>query len=122
LTAKKSQELIRQHLDARGFQDIEITLLGGEDPAMDVQDSDVRQAAINACQKTYQQEPLVFPWFAGSGPMFALSVDLGIPVIAAGTTWNPDSRAHSPNENILVKDYFDSFRFTAYLLDEYANL
>lgn len=122
LTAKLAQELIRKHLDARGFTDIQLTLLGGEDPAMDVQDSLVRKAAVAACQRTFNQVPVISPWFAGSGPMFPLSVELGIPVISAGTTWNPGSRAHSPNENILLKDYFESMRFTAALLDEYAAL
>jgi acetylornithine deacetylase/succinyl-diaminopimelate desuccinylase-like protein len=121
LTVRLAQELIRKHLDARGFGDIELKLLGGEDPVMEVQDSAVRQAAIAACRQTFDQEPVISPWFAGSGPMYPLSVMPGIPVISAGATWHPGARAHAPNENIFVKDYFASMRFTAHLIDTYAT-
>jgi acetylornithine deacetylase/succinyl-diaminopimelate desuccinylase-like protein len=47
---------------------------------------------------------------------------LGIPVVFAGATWHPNARAHSPNENILLKDYFESMRFTAAFIEHFATL
>ncbi|MBI5928358.1 MAG: M20/M25/M40 family metallo-hydrolase [Chloroflexi bacterium] len=120
LTPHLAQELIRKHLDARGFNDISLTLLGGEEPAMEPQDSLVRRAAIAACQDVFGHEPIISPWFAGSGPMYPLSVMLGIPVISAGATWHPHARAHATNENIFVQDYFDSMHLTAALMRHFA--
>ncbi len=64
----------------------------------------------------------MLPWFAGSGPLYPLSAKLGIPMVFAGTTWHPAMRAHSPNENILVRDYFRSMCFTAAFLSRFAVL
>jgi acetylornithine deacetylase/succinyl-diaminopimelate desuccinylase-like protein len=122
LTTEIVQKLLREHLDKRGFTDIEITLLGGEDPADSPGDSRIRRAAVAASQATWpDREIIVGPRLAGSGPMHALATLLGIPVISAGATWHPNALAHSPNENILERDYFDSMRFTAALLDNFAS-
>lgn len=120
LTPHIVQELLRAHLDKRGFNDIEIRLLGGEEPADSEIDSRITRAAIKASQITWNKTPIIAPRTAGSGPMYPLSTMLGIPTICAGATWHPDAKAHSPNENILERDYFDAMRFTAALLDCFA--
>ncbi|NDJ84963.1 MAG: M20/M25/M40 family metallo-hydrolase [Chloroflexi bacterium] len=122
LTPEIVQDLIRKHLDARGFEDIELVPLAGEHPAMDMQDSQVRRAAIAASQAVFGQDPVIVPWFAGSGPMYPLSTQLGIPVISAGATWHPGGRAHAPNENIFEEDYFAAIRFMAVLIDRFAAM
>ncbi len=121
LTPDLVEELLRNHLDARGFSDIEIVRLGGEKPAKSRLDSKLHQAAIAASQDTWNKIPIMYPWFAGSGPMYPLSVMLNIPVLSAGATWHPQARAHAPNENILERDYFDDMRFTASLLAHFGQ-
>jgi acetylornithine deacetylase/succinyl-diaminopimelate desuccinylase-like protein len=121
LTPHLVEGLIRRHLDARGFGDIDLKLLGGEEPAMEPRDSLVRRAAIAACQQIFDHTPVISPWFAGSGPMYPLSVMLGIPVISGGATWHPEGHAHAPNENIFVEDYFRAMHFTAALVDHFAQ-
>jgi acetylornithine deacetylase/succinyl-diaminopimelate desuccinylase-like protein len=120
LTVAVAQKLIREHLDRRGFSDIEVRLIGGEEPADSPMGSRIQEAAVKACHETWGKEPLIYPRFAGSGPMYPLSTMLDIPVISAGATWHPNARAHSPNENIYVKDYVDSMRFTAALLSNFG--
>lgn len=121
LSPELAHRLIREHLDRRGYTDIEVRMLAGEHPAMETQDSAIRQAAIAACRDILHQEPVMSPWFAGSGPIYPLSVELGIPVVSAGVTWHPNARAHSPNENIYVEDYFKTMRFTAALINYFAQ-
>lgn len=120
LTVAVAQRLLRDHLDRRGFSDIEVRLIGGEEPVDSFRDSAIRRAAVSACQQTWGKTPLIWPRFAGSGPMYPLSAQLGLPVISAGATWHPNAKAHSPNENILERDYFDSMHFTAALLEAFA--
>ena len=121
LTADLAESLLRQHLDARGFDDIKITRLGGENPAKSALDSPLHQAAVAASLDTWNKTPVFYPWMAGSGPMYPLSTMLDIPVVSAGSTWHPQSRAHSPNENIIEQDYFDDFTFTASLMAHFAQ-
>lgn len=122
LTPELAQDLLRQHLDRRGFTDISITMLGGEAPAKSPLGSLVERAAVAASQDAWQKTPVMFPWFAGSGPMHSLSTRLGIPVIFAGATWHPNARAHSPNENIYVEDYFRSMQFMGAFIHRFATL
>ncbi len=122
LTPALVEDLLRSHLDARGFHDIEIIDLGGENPAKSPLDSPIRAAAVAASEDTWHQEPVLIPWFAGSGPMYPLSVMLNIPVISAGGTWHPEARAHAPNENILERDYFNAMRFAAALLHHFSQI
>lgn len=122
LTPELAQTLLREHLDRRGFTDISITFLGGEGPAKTPMGSLVERASVAASRDTWDKDPVMLPWFAGSGPMHSLSTLLENPVVFAGATWHPDARAHSPNENILLEDYFGSMRFTAAFLDRFATL
>ncbi len=122
LTPDLVEDLLRRHLDARGFTDVQIARLSGEKPARSPIESPLRTAAIEASLDTWNQTPVLYPWFAGSGPMYPLSVMLNIPVISAGATWHPDTRAHSPNENILERDYFTSLRFTASLIEHFSQV
>lgn len=122
LTPELAQTLLRRHLDRRGFEDISITFLGGEGPAASPLGSLIERAAVAASQDAWGKTPVVQPWFAGSGPMYSFSTVLGLPAIFAGGTWHPDARAHSPNENILVEDYFRSLRFTGAFLHRFATL
>lgn len=122
LTVELARRLLREHLDRRGFADIEIIDLGGEEFAASPPGSLVERAAVAASEQTWGKTPVIFPWYAGSGPVYPLSAKQGIPVIFAGATWHPNARAHSPNENILLKDYFASMRFTAAFLAYFAAL
>lgn len=122
LTSQLAERLLREHLDRRGFTDITIKNMGGEEFAASGPGSLPERAAIAASLDTWNKQPVIFPWFAGSGPMYPFSTLLGIPLIFAGATWHPDIRAHSPNENIFVKDYFDSMRFTAAFMSRFATL
>lgn len=122
LSPQLAHDLLRQHLDRRGFTDIEITMLGGEEFAASPPGSLPERAAIAASQDTWNRPPVIFPWYPGSGPIYPLSTYLGNPVIFAGATWHPNARVHSPNENILVRDYFASMRFTAAFLARFASL
>ena len=121
LTPEIVQTLLRAHLNKRGFTDIEIRPLGGENPADSAIESLVKQAAVTACQQVWNKVPVIQPRFAGSGPMYPLSTMLGIPVISAGALGHPDDRIHSPNENILERDYFDGMHFVAAFIDNFAN-
>ena len=61
----------------------------------------------------------MIPLSAGSGPMYPLTTALGIPTVMAGITY-ADSRAHAPDENIRLSDYFEGVQFVGQLIDRFA--
>ncbi len=105
-------DLLRSHLDRRGFDDVEIATISGEHPAKSSVEAPVALAAAQAASIVYGQEPVVYPSMAGSGPMYPLSVALGIPAVSGVGVGHAQSRIHAPNENISLEDYFRSIKFT----------
>ncbi|MGQ0604937.1 MAG: M20/M25/M40 family metallo-hydrolase [Anaerolineales bacterium] len=120
LTPDLIYDLLRAHLDRRGFDDIEILRFSAEHTARTRPDAAVVQAAVRAARAVYGHEPLLDPTSGGSGPMYPLSTLLGIPAVCAGTGY-PGSRAHAPNENIRLDDYWQCQRFIGHLILEFAD-
>jgi len=104
--------LLREHLDRRGFEDVEIVRVSGEHPAKSPPDAPVVEAAIQAAKIVYRQDPVIYPTMAGSGPMYPLSTALGVPAVSGSGVGHAKSRIHAPNENIRVEDYFQCVKFT----------
>jgi acetylornithine deacetylase/succinyl-diaminopimelate desuccinylase-like protein len=114
-------ELLRKHLDARGFQDIEIQVTEtGEQVARSPLDSAIVKAAQAAARATYGRDAIVYPTAAGSGPMYELCQQLNIPAVSAGCGY-PDSRGHAPDENIRLADYFENITFVRELIRHFAK-
>lgn len=113
-------DLLRKHLDAHGFTDIEIVQTeNGEHVARSPLDSDIVMAAKAAARATYHRDAIVYPSAAGSGPMYELCQQLNIPAVSAGCGY-PDSRGHAPDENIRVDDYFEGITFIRELIRNFA--
>ncbi|MBC8249172.1 MAG: M20/M25/M40 family metallo-hydrolase [Anaerolineales bacterium] len=120
LTPELVGQLLRQHLDRRGFEDIEIAFGVGEHSARAPLDAPIVQAAISAAEAVYSQPPVIYPTMAGSGPMYPLSEALGIPAVLAGIGY-PGANVHAPNENIRLADYFEGIKFVGELIRRFGS-
>jgi acetylornithine deacetylase/succinyl-diaminopimelate desuccinylase-like protein len=119
LTPDLALQLLREHLDRRGFTDVEIMPYAGEHPAKSSPDASIVQAAKAAVEATYGQLPVIYPLMAGSGPMYPLSQALGIPAVSMGVGY-PGAGAHAPNENIRLGDYWLGVRAMGELIRLFA--
>ena len=115
-------ELLRKHLDRRGFDDVEIVGFSAEHPAKSSPDAPVARAAIQAATIVYGQEPVVYPSMAGSGPMYPLSTALGIAAVSGLGVGHAQSRIHAPNENIRLEDYFQAVKFTGEFIRVFSEM
>ncbi len=115
-------DLLRKHLDRRGFTDIEIVVHSKEHPAKSPAEASVVQAAIEAARTVYNQEPVVYPLMAGSGPMYPLTQAIGIPAVCAVGVSHAQSRIHAPNENIKVDDYIQGIKYIGELIRRFAEI
>ena len=115
-------ELLRKHLDRRGFDDVEIVGFSAEHPARSSPDAPVARAAIQAATIVYGQEPVVYPSMAGSGPMYPLSTALGIAAVSGLGVGHTQSRIHAPNENIRLEDYFQAVKFTGEFIRVFSEM
>lgn len=106
---------LRDHLNTEGYSDIEITFLGGEAPARTDPDDPFLQMVVESAREVYGVSMLIQPMSGGSGPNHAFIHHLKVPVATAGVGY-PDSRAHAPNENLVIDNFVDGVRHTARIL------
>ncbi|HSR29041.1 MAG TPA: M20/M25/M40 family metallo-hydrolase [Anaerolineae bacterium] len=111
---------LRAHLDAEGFSDVEIVVEGPEHPARTNPDDPLVGAVVRAACKAYDNEPVVKPLMAGTGPMYELCQRWGMPAVGAGIGWS-GSRSHSPNENICLEDLRQGIRHISLILEEFSR-
>lgn len=115
-------DLLRQHLHAQGFDDIEVQETEqGEFPAQSPVDTPLMEALIRSARVVYGKEPRVLPRTAGTGPIDQLCVRYGIPIVNGAGVGNANSRIHSPNENVKLDDYIAGIKLVATLFAEYAE-
>ena len=112
--------LLRRHLDAQGFDDIEAILLGPERPARTPLGAPIAQVVIDTYRELHGQEPVVVPTSAGSGPWYELCARFGIDACTAGVG-HARSQAHAPNENIYVDDFVTGIKHICAILDRFAR-
>jgi acetylornithine deacetylase/succinyl-diaminopimelate desuccinylase-like protein len=111
LTPELVVTLLREHLDVRGFKDIEIIELGNAPLAKSSSQSSIAQAAISAAQEIYGTTPVIYPLDPSSGPVGAVcgANSPPTPVVSFGTSYT-GSNPHGPDENIRLDDFIESIK------------
>jgi acetylornithine deacetylase/succinyl-diaminopimelate desuccinylase-like protein len=102
-------ESLRKHLDAHGFEKVEIVWSDSEKPARSDPESEVAKSVIE-CVRELHGEPILWPFMQATGPMHPVVADLGIPTVLPVGVGRPDNRVHAPNENIHAADYINTIR------------
>ena len=100
MTASGTIELLKRHLRARGFGDIEVNMTGGYDPTETASDSRLVQGMLAAYRKQ-GVDPILWPRLAGSWPgatftKAPLNLAAGIYGLGHG------GGAHAPDEYFLI--------------------
>ena len=121
LTPELVHNLLRQHLDRRGFTDVQIIQLGHEHPSQTDPAAPLVQAAADALRRVTGQEPVIRPTAAGSGPMYPLCEGLGIPAVSFGVG-HAESNMHAPDENSYLEGYLEGIRCVGELFRRFAAI
>jgi acetylornithine deacetylase/succinyl-diaminopimelate desuccinylase-like protein len=112
LTPELVIRLLREHLDRRGFKDIEIIELGSAPLAKSPATSTVARAAIESAAEIYGVPPIVYPMDPSSGPVGAVCgvSNPPAPVASFGTSY-AGSNPHGPDEHIRLDDFLQCIKF-----------
>ncbi len=111
-------ELVREHLDRHGFNDIEIRL----EDAYKWAKTTIDNPAVKALLRTYNEfgiEPEVWPHLGGSAPFYLFTDVLGIPFAFGGL--GHGGRVHSPNEYATLAGMLDHEKSMATFLYRLAE-
>jgi acetylornithine deacetylase/succinyl-diaminopimelate desuccinylase-like protein len=98
-------ELLRNHLDAEGFPDVEIRKLSGYPAAQTSVEAPLVKAAMGVFAKWSKIEN-VMPRIGGSAPFYQFTERLGLPMVFNGL--GHGTGAHGPNEYMLIYPAKDS--------------
>lgn len=112
---------LRAHLDAEGFEDVQIKLHGNGRPAKVDPDHPLVKLANETAVDVYGRAPVVEPIIGGSGPNYPFIHVLGLPVISAGVGY-PGSQVHAPNENMRIDNFVRGAQYTARIIAGFADL
>jgi acetylornithine deacetylase/succinyl-diaminopimelate desuccinylase-like protein len=116
--------LLRSHLAASGFGDIEVIELESHElPARSPIDHPFIQLAVQVADEVAGpgRSAVLHPSSGGSGPMHPFTEYVGVPVVSAGIG-NHASRVHAPNENIRAEDFARGIRFAARFMERISQL
>ncbi|HFI2438399.1 TPA: M20/M25/M40 family metallo-hydrolase [Streptococcus suis] len=109
---------IRQHLDKRGFDKVEVIFTLGE---MSYRSDMSHPAIVNVIELAKKLTPegvAVLPTSPGTGPMHTVFHALGVPIAGFGLG-NANSRDHAGDENVSIADYYSHVELVEELIASY---
>lgn len=119
-TPEKVVAGLRAHLDAGGFEDVEIELMGGEPAGRTDPDDPFIALVARTAEEVYGMPMQIVPMIGGSGPNHAFIHELGVPIACAGLG-HPDTRAHAPDENIREDLYLQHARHVVRMMKAFSG-
>jgi acetylornithine deacetylase/succinyl-diaminopimelate desuccinylase-like protein len=117
-------EKLRSHLNAQGFEDVQVSKLGGAEPVVTPIEGAFVQRIQKICKDFTGKEPEINPLVGGTLPLLeAMKKNVGI--LGISTAGNPvyyGSGAHAPNEHIRLSDIPMAIRFNVFMFTELGDM
>ncbi len=110
---------LKQHLQRKGFGDIQVRTVEAERPARTALDHPFVGIVCEAARQVYGQEPVLIPSMSGTGPMYPFVKTLGLPIADCGISY-PEALTHAPDENIRLPDFVLGAKHVAAVLERFA--
>lgn len=119
-TPEKTLQLLREHLDKRGYEDVTITPCSMMTPYRTPLDSPCMPLLCAAVREVWDKEPVILPGIGGFGPNSNFVDQLGIPniYIPYGAL---DNSNHAPNESLVIDGYLKGIKVFATILDKLSK-
>jgi acetylornithine deacetylase/succinyl-diaminopimelate desuccinylase-like protein len=111
---------LRTHLDQHGFEDIQVTFVGGEAPGRTDPDDPFIQLVVSTAESVYGQPMQIVPMIGGSGPNHAFLEYLKLPIATAGIGYQ-GGQAHAPNENVRIDLYLKGAKHITRILNAFGE-
>ena len=119
--AERVVKLLREHLDRRGFTDIEVIKYSGKNPYHADTKSRIVRAALRNAEDIYGMKPSLYRNGAGTTAMGSFCGPEGIDAVSFGID-HMESQIHAPNENIYLEDYINGIKMTAAVMYDFATM
>ncbi len=108
---------LRKHLDDHGFSDVRITYFEGYPAAKTPVDHPFVSIVEKANRKVFG-DLVIHVTSPGSGPLYLFNEH--VPMVSVGCS-DHDSRAHSPNESIVIENFRKAQHRIVWIMDEMSR-
>ena len=108
---------LRRHLDEKGFTDIRITYFEGYPAAKTPIEHPFVRVVERANQRIFG-DLVIHPTSPGSGPLYLFNKH--VPMVSIGCG-DYESKAHSPNESIVIENFRKSMHRIVAVMDEMSK-
>jgi acetylornithine deacetylase/succinyl-diaminopimelate desuccinylase-like protein len=105
---------LRRHLDEKGFTDVKITYFEGYPAAKTPIEHPFVKVVERANQRVFG-DLVIHPTSPGSGPLYLFNKH--VPMVSIGCG-DYESKAHSPNESIVIENFRKSMHRIVAVMDE----
>ncbi len=112
---ERVQRLLREHLDKKGFSDVETQLLTGYGPSRTPVDHPFIVLLADLAKDFTGIDPIVFPSHQASGPAYLFGP---YTPWAMCSTPDPEANGHAPNESMRLGDFRYMTTFIAAIATE----
>ncbi|MEX2500829.1 MAG: M20/M25/M40 family metallo-hydrolase [Trueperaceae bacterium] len=107
---------LRRHLDAHGFEAIEIVAEERAEPPYKISvREDMSRAVLAAAERVYGEPPIV----NGVSAEGTIVKHVWIPCVLTGFA-NPGANLHAPDENMRIRDYLQGIKYAAAIMAEFG--
>jgi acetylornithine deacetylase/succinyl-diaminopimelate desuccinylase-like protein len=110
---------LRAHLDANGFSDVQIEVLGSERPGIVDPNAPLVKLTSDIAEEVYGKPPRIVPLMGGTTPMY-LFTEKGVPIVAPGVGYHANG-AHGPNEHVRLADFEKAVQHLARLVRRFGE-
>jgi acetylornithine deacetylase/succinyl-diaminopimelate desuccinylase-like protein len=114
------RRVLRRHLDAHGFGDVEIADLGHEHPYWSPIDAPIVDAAARAAEEAFGRGAVRQFSSPGTAPMHEVCAADGVPMVAIGCG-DHHARAHAPDESVSLERYSQAAKALGRLIAYWAG-
>ena len=105
---------LRAHLDAQGFDDIEVTVLGANPPYSISADHPLVGLVAEASHETYGIDPVIVPFATGIGSRYLFRQYSAMPIVGFAVGY-AGSQLETNDEHIRIRDYEEGMRHILHL-------
>ncbi len=112
--------LLRAHLDAHGFSDVQMVPEEGERPYRGPVNHPLVRAVRTVLEEAFEKPAVVAPNGGGTAPMWLVSHRHRLANVTLGMSY-PAAAVHAPNEHVVLDRYWRALRATAQLYRLFAG-
>jgi len=112
----KQLAILRRHLKAKGFGDIDVHFHDAIEASATRYDTRIAKACIVAAKDVYRRPPAVWPWSLGASATGFFNEIVGVPSVSGPGVSYEASGYHAPNEHIRIEDFRNGAKYFAALM------